>query len=83
MDRYQKASYSLGNLIELVLKAMVGIVVVYLLAKELLKLVFGESSAQIISAILGIVMLFAVIVSKRVRKEILHFGNGGRKKNDK
>lgn len=79
MDRYQKASYQLGNLIELVVKAMFGIVIIFLIARELLKLVVGESAAQIISVILGIVILFATIVSKRIQKEILHFGNGGKK----
>jgi hypothetical protein len=74
MDRYQKASYGLGNLIELVVKAMFGIVIVYLITKELLKLVIGDLGAQIISIILGLTILFAVVVSKRIRKEILSFG---------
>lgn len=75
MDRYQKASYSLGNLLELVIKAMFGIVIVYLIAKELVKIVIGNDlAAQVISAVLGITMLFAIIVSKRVRNEILSFG---------
>jgi hypothetical protein len=74
MDRYQRASYHLGNLIELVIKSMFGIVVVYLIADALIKMVVGDLAAKIISSILGLVILFAIVVSKRIRKEILSFG---------
>ena len=76
MDRYQRASYSLGNLIELVVKAMFGIVIVYLIADALIKMIVGDLAAKIISAVLGLAFLFAIIVSKRIRKEILSFGRG-------
>lgn len=75
MDRYQKASNSLGNLIELVIKAMFGIVIVYLIAKALIDVVINDKlAAQIIAAVLGLSVLFAIVVSKRIRKEILSFG---------
>ena len=73
-----KASNDLSDLIELVIKAMFGIVIVYLVAQALIEIVAGELAAQIIPTILGIAILFAVVVSKRVREEILAFGRNGR-----
>ena len=74
MNPIKQASNDLGYLLELVLKAMFGIVIVYLVAKALIEIVAGPLAANIISAILGIAMLFAVVVSKRVREEIMSFG---------
>lgn len=76
MDRYQNTSRELGSLIELVVKAMLGIFVVYFIARELISIVAGDLAAKIISVILGLAILFAVVVSKRVREDILHFGKG-------
>jgi len=75
MSRYRKASNELGELFKLVVKAMFSIVFVYLIAQALLETIAGESVAKVISAILGIALLFAVVVSKRVQKEIRYFGH--------
>ena len=74
MDRYKKTSHELSSLIELVIKAMFGIVIVYMIAQTLLETIAETSTAKVISAIIGIALLFAVVVSKRVREEILEFG---------
>lgn len=78
MSKYiRETTRDLGDLIELVVKAMFGIVIVYLIAKALVPLVVGPGqTANIISAVLGIALLFAIVVSKRVRNEILSFGRG-------
>lgn len=74
-EQVRETTNDLVDLIELVIKAIVGIVVVYLVAKALLPLIVGSGpTADIISGILGIVLFFVVIVSKRVRNEILSFG---------
>ena len=75
----RKVIRNLGDLVELVVKAMFSIVIVYLIAKALIETIAGEQAAKVISAILGIGGLFIVIVSKKVREEILKFG----KKNEK
>ncbi len=74
-EQVREATRDLGDLLELVVKSMSAIVIVYLIAKALLPLVVGSGLAtNIISAILGIAFLFSVVVSKRVRNEILAFG---------
>jgi len=73
-EQVRDTTTDLGDLIELVIKAMVGIVIVYLIAKALIEIVAGPLAAQIISAVLGIALLFAIVVSKRVRNEVLSFG---------
>jgi len=80
MSSIRKASNDLSDLIELVIKAMFGIVIVYLVAQALIEIVAGELAAQIIPTILGIAILFAIVVSKRVREEILAFGRNGRRR---
>ncbi|MBA7676588.1 hypothetical protein ES703_84832 [subsurface metagenome] len=74
MSRIREATRDLEDLIELVFKAMFGIIIVYLIAKALIEIVAGPQAAKIISAVLGIAILFAIVVSKRVRDEILDFG---------
>jgi len=74
MNRYQKTSYELGALLELVIKAMFGIVIIYLVAKALIEIIVGPQGAKVISVILGLAILFAIVVSKRVRNEVLSFG---------
>jgi hypothetical protein len=76
MSRITKTTRDLGDLIELVVKAMFGIVIVYLIAKALLESVAGPEAAKILSAVLGIAILFSVVVSKRVRAELSAFGKG-------
>lgn len=75
MGRFANVSNDLSELLELVVKAMFGIVIVYLIAKALIETIAGPSAAQIIAAILGIALLFAIVVSKRVREEIIGFGH--------
>lgn len=74
MGKYRGTINDLGELVELVIKAMFGIVIVYLVAQELIKIIWNEGAARIISIILGLVFLFATVISKRIRKEILDFG---------
>lgn len=73
MNTTRKATRDLGDLMGLVVKAMFGIVIVYLIAKALIETIAGPQAAKIISAVLGIAILFAIVVSKRVREEILNF----------
>lgn len=75
MHRLQRASLDLGYLIEFVVKAMFGIVIVYLIAKTLIDTIVGPSASKIVAEILSIALLFALIVSKRVRDEIMSFGH--------
>lgn len=70
----RKASRDLGDLVELVVKALFSIVIVYLIAEALIKIIVGEQAAKIIAAVMSIALLFSVVVSKRVRDEILAFG---------
>ncbi|MFH1181382.1 MAG: hypothetical protein V1702_00320 [Candidatus Woesearchaeota archaeon] len=74
MNPIKQTSIDLSYLLELVVKAMFAIVIVYLLAKSLIEIVAGPGAAKIISPILGIAGLFVVIVNKRVRDEIMAFG---------
>lgn len=75
MSNIHNASRQLNHLIEFVVKAMVGIVIVFLIAQTLITIVAGPQVGKIISIILSIALFFAVIVSKRVRDEILAFGH--------
>ena len=75
--RTRQLSNDIGDLAELVIKSMVLIVVVVLVAKALLPLLIEDPTiAKYASYLLGIAGLFAVVVSKEVRKEILNLGHG-------
>ena len=75
-EQVRQTSNDLGDLLELVVKAMFAIVIVYLIAKALVPLVVGPGPvANIISAVFGIAFLFAIVVSKRVRNDLVNFGN--------
>ena len=74
--RTRRLSEDISDLAELVIKSMVLIVIVVLVAKALLGILIESSiAANIISYVLGIAGLFAVVVSKEVRKEILNLGH--------
>lgn len=76
MNRIVQTTRDLGYLVELVVKGMIGIFIVYFIAKTLIELVVGPEAAKIISVILGLAIFFAIIVSKRIRREISEFGKG-------
>ena len=74
MNKFRRASNDLSDLLELVIKGMFAITIVYLVAKTLIEIIVGPFAAKIISLILGINLLFGIVVSKRISKEILSFG---------
>ncbi len=75
-ERTRQLNKDIGDLAELVIKSMFLIVIVILIAKALLPLLIGDSTiAKYASYVLGIAILFAIVVSKEVRKEILRLGN--------
>ena len=74
MNEIQKTTNSIIDLGRLVLVAIIMIVLVILVAKALLRLLISESLAIWGSYILGIVSLFVIIVSKKVRRKISSFG---------
>lgn len=77
MNSIQSASRDLGFLVELVVKAMICIVIVYLVAVTLLPIVgITGIASKVCAALLDIVLVFVAGVSKRVRKEVMAFGHG-------
>ena len=72
--RVQKVTEDLGDLTELVFKSIIAIVFVVFTAKVLLPFILDKTVSEVSSYIIGLVLLFCIIVSKRVRREILVFG---------
>ncbi len=71
----RQLSLDLSDLTELVIKAMFFIVIVILIAQQLIRMLGADTlTSNIISIILGIAMIFSIIISKRIKEEIISFG---------
>jgi len=67
-----KTTDTITDLAQLAVRSMILITVVALVGKAMLQILVGESLANLGAVIIGIVSVFAIVVSKRVRQEILN-----------
>jgi len=74
MGSIRNTTHDLEDLATLVIKAMVLIVIVVIMAKELLGILLGDDLGRWASYLMGITSLFVIVVSSKVRREIVNFG---------